>query len=562
MNNPSNSPSIDLVFHSQEEIVPEFQKAMLLLAQKGQVNFFTGQFYHDMQTAFVEGAANAIRHGHELDKYGKVVARLKIIDGTIQMEIDDHGKGYVLEEIPMPQFELMTESGRGIFMMRQLMDEVEYRCSSDINTLIMRRQLVGQDPETRALDLLYEISGAMLSSSDVQTIYNIILDKALQVFQVERASILVFDKDQKKLKVVASRGINQELRSKIEIRPGEGVAGYVYQHSKPCLIEDMNANHAGWEAQKQYKSRSFISAPMICSPMTLGQESIGVINMTDRADGRPFTKKDLKLLTTIANQASAYLHTVKLLSEAKEAEFYRKELDIARRIQESYLPSRPPVWKGYDIGGWCQMAQSVGGDYYDYLEEGADKYVVIADVSGHNVAAALTMASLRSQLRGLIHSLHDPGKILTRLNELLFQELSQNDQFISIVLAHLSANRVLKIANAGHGDPCLLSKKGNIELVGEEVRGTVMGVFPKESYKSCTVKMTRGSLLFFYTDGLLECRNKEGKYFGLKHLNPFLKAQTGKKSGLFLKDLSAKFVRFTKGTVVSDDATAVVIGCL
>lgn len=558
--NPPNHASIALEFYSREEIIPVFKEGMTQLARQAGIDLLSGQFYHDMQISFVEGVANAIVHANELEHFDSVHARLLVQDGSIQIEIDDHGPGYSLENVPMPNFELMSESGRGIFMIRQLMDDVEFVRKENINTLVMRRHLIGQDPEARTLDLLYQISDAILSSTDIETIYNIILDKALEVFEVERASILVFDNEQKCLKVVASRGMNQELQSKVQIRPGEGVAGYVYQHAKPCLIEDMNANHSGWQAQNQYKSRSFISAPMICSPMRVGQQSIGVINLTDRSDGRPFTKKDLKLLTTIANQASAYVHIVKLLSQAKEAEFFRRELDIARKIQVSYLPPRSPVWQGFDIAGWCQMAQSVGGDYYDFLDADSCKYVIVADVSGHNIAAALTMASLRSQLKGLIHQLQDPGEILSRLNCLLYEELSKNDQFISMVLIQIDPkSKVLKMANAGHCDPCVLDKNGAVKMAGESLRGTVMGVFPSEVYQTSDVKMTKKSSMLIYTDGIVECKNSKGDFYGTKRLIKLMERQVGKKSEEYLKDLAAHFKRFTKDTVVMDDATAVVI---
>jgi len=552
--------STSFVVASEKEILSTFKKQIAEINRRQKTPLFAGQLLNDLIVAFTEGVANAIRHGGELKTNKKISCRIKLTAKQIELQIMDHGPGFNLKKIPLPNFQSMDESGRGLFMIRQLMDSIDYSCGKKRNVLILKRLLIGNDPQTRALDLLYEISDAILGTADIQSVYTIILDRALDVFQVERASILIYDKNLKKLKVVASRGLTPQVRDAIQVQPGEGIAGYVYQHAKPCLIADMRKNSSGWEQKKHYKSQSFISAPMICSPMRLGQESIGVINMTDRIDGRSFTRKDLQLLTTIANQATAYLHMYRLLSDAKDAEIMRRELDIARQIQRSYLPQNFPSVHGIEMAGWCEMAQSVGGDYYDFIEkDGQNFYVVIADVAGHNVAAALTMANFRSLLRTLLSKEEDPGKIITLINQNLFNDLAKNDQFISMVLVHYRpTDRTFSLANAGHRFPLLIDRTGHCFSDRQE-GGTVLGVLPHEVYSTISVELSPGDSLVLYTDGLTEITNDRDEAFGLEKLQKIAEASSHQPVSSFLKKLHSEMKTFLGDCPLTDDATVVAL---
>ncbi|MBI2340331.1 MAG: SpoIIE family protein phosphatase [Deltaproteobacteria bacterium] len=549
---------------SSSEILPSLQKA-LDEACRRRKTAFTRQFRHDLITAATEAVANAVKHAGELEKNGFVDCRLKIDSRQVEFRVEDHGPGFVLKKIPVPQFKSLKEKGRGIFMMRQLADSVEYRRSRQKNVLVLKRQLIGAGGDSRDLDLVYEISDAILQTADIRSVYNIILDRVVEFFRVERASLLLFDKNVGRLVVVASRGMTPALVKEVQVPPGEGIAGYVFQHAKPCLIEDIQKNPAGWKQKKQYKSRSFISAPMILSPLRLGAESIGVINVTDRIDGRPFSKKDLRLLTTVANQATAYLHMVSLLKRARHADVMGRELEIARQIQQNFVPADRPSIRGLDVAGWLKTAQSVGGDYYDFIQRGKSPeeeeglYIAIADVSGHNVAAALTMANFRSQLRTLLRYEEDPGRILTLLNDLLFDDLAKNDQFISMILARISArDRKVEVANAGHRFPVLLCG-GKAALAPPFDSGTVLGAAKGEIYRSGPVVFKRHDWMVLYTDGVTETVNPEGVRLGIGRIQQVAEEKKAVSASRMIAALSHAVEDFRGGSPIADDVTLVAV---
>lgn len=555
----SQSPeTISLKIKSSEEIIPKFKEALDQISQKAKLS---SQLIQDLSLAFTEALANAIRHAEELKKRPSVDVRLKIKEDHIQIEVDDHGSGFNLSKVPLPQFKSYAESGRGIFMMRQLMDSVSYKRHKKKNTLILKRSLMGADKTSKDLDLLYEISDAIVQSSSIESIYSIILDRLVDLFAVERASILIYDSKIKRLKVVASRGLGEGIKAKTEVKPGEGISGYVFRHAKACLIEDMDRNNSGWKKKKKYKSRSFISAPMI----SLGGqnvESLGVINLTDRLDGKSFTKKDLKLLTTIANQATAYLHTCHLMSQVREAEMLRKEMDLARQIQQNYLPLKPPSIPGLDIGGFLETAQSVGGDYYDFIIKKNKLYIVLADVSGHHFGSALTMANFRSQLKAFLMSESSVSKILSMLNRSLYDDLIRHDQFISMLLMSLDLKtKKMTFSSAGHRCPILIDKKLE-DLSDSKKISAVLGALQEEEFKENKVLLHRKQRVVLFTDGLPEASNESGKRFSIERVYDALSQSARLDSKTFLKDLKSKINRFQKKAPLTDDISVVTFSFL
>lgn len=553
--------TLSIQITSYEEIIPSFQKMIEEVHQFQSKKFITGQFYQDLLTAYSEGVANAIRHANQLDLAHQVHCDFIINSDALELRVFDNGNGFDIHSIAPPDFKSYAESGRGVFMMRQLMDEVDYqKLSSGENVLILKREFIGTDAASRDLDLLYEISSAIIETTDLESVYNIILDRAVKAFQVERASILMYDEKLKRLKVVASRGLNPNVKESTQIRPGEGISGYVFQHAKPCLIQDMRENQSGWSEKKNYKSRSFISAPMICSPMRLGQQSVGVINMTDRADGKSFSKRDLKLLTTISNQAAAYLHICNLVAQSKEAEGIKRELNIAEQIQRSYLPSKNPKFPGFKIDAWLQTAHQVGGDFYDFLVKDKSLYIAMADVSGHNIGAALTVANFRSQLRAFLQTQSDPAEILNQLNKSMFGDLILHDQFISMVLLKLNqGSSELVFANAGHQSPILIRDENLIEISDLNKTGTVIGSLENQTYENQTYKMDEGDTLFLYTDGVTDLTNPQGERFLKNNLEKFLLKNAFLNPDQFMKLFQSHLSDYQDGTEANDDMTALFI---
>ncbi|MBF0105625.1 MAG: SpoIIE family protein phosphatase [Deltaproteobacteria bacterium] len=546
--------AVPFTVSSPDHIAQVFSDALLKLKEKKPQIFFSKQTVSDMKTAFVEAVANAVRHAREIETQQHVGGSLYFDDDdqSAGFDVVDHGPGFDIEAISIPDLSAYQDSGRGIFIMRQLGDTVSYKKNKNENVLTFRRKLIANEGN-RGLDLLYELSEAIIQRATLDEVYQIILDRALELFHVERASILIYDEEQGALKMVASRGIAPEVRKATQVRPGDGVSGYVFKHGRPLLIENIDQNKRGIEKKVHYKTGSFISAPMICSPLRIDERSIGVINLTDRLDGKKFSKKDLMLLSTIANQAMACLYIRGLVDQASRAEHLRQEMEQVRLIQNSYLPRRPPIIRDYDIAGRCEMAQSVGGDYFDYILKGDDLYLVVADVSGHNTSSAVTMVNFRSQLKAFVSLESDPANILNKLNESLFMDLERHEQFVSCLLVRLHTKTGKFVAaNAGHYP--LLNFSG---LLAEAQSGLVLGVDIKEKYQNTQGSIEQGDGILLFTDGVVESMDQSGTVFGLERLKKTLSEKKEEGSTPIVDHIIASVSEFRKTEKHLDDITVV-----
>ncbi|HJV66581.1 MAG TPA: SpoIIE family protein phosphatase [Geomonas sp.] len=202
-----------------------------------------------------------------------------------------------------------------------------------------------------------------------------------------------------------------------------------------------------------------------------------------------------------------------------------KEMEIAKQIQLSLLPPSPPKLPGIDCAGRCVPATHVGGDYYDFFLHGDRLDMVIADVSGHSVGAALIMVETRSVLRAHLQSLHTPGKVVTALNDLLYKDLTRAELFVTMTYLSLdqTSGRV-RYANAGH-PPSLLYRPSSGTFAELDADGLILGVRKGVRFDEPTVQMERGDLLLLYTDGLLEAEDENGEQFGIGRLRQVVALQ-------------------------------------
>jgi phosphoserine phosphatase RsbU/P len=548
--------TIPFAIDSPESINLVFEQVFDEVGKKNPKLYLSNQTKTDLRVAFVEAVANAIKHAGELKNNKVVEGKFCLDDKAIGFDVYDHGDGYSPESVPTPNLNDFQASGRGVFMMKQLGDRLEYKQpKKGKNTLMFRRNLIGESDSARELDLLYDLSEAIIRKASLDEVYEIILDQALELFHVERASILIYDHKIDSLKVVASRGISREVQGNINVKPGEGVSGYVFQHGRPLLIEDIEQNKRGIEKKEHYKTGSFISAPMICSPLRLDEQSLGVINLTDRLDGKKFSKKDLKILSTIANQAMACLYIRGLVDKVSKSELLKKEVEAVRKIQRSYLPDNPPDVPGYDVAGRCAMAQSVGGDYFDYYLHGEHLYLVVADVSGHDMSSAVTMVNYRSQLKVYLASGESPGGILTKLNNSILSDLEREEQFVSCLLVKIELKTgEFTLASAGHYPPLFPEK---VMLVKEA--GLVMGVLRDEKYIDVNGSLPKGESMVLFTDGVIESMDTEGKMFGMDTFQKFISDHTEFSSDYLVNKLVDQVLTYRSSKKVLDDITVVVI---
>lgn len=414
--------------------------------------------------------------------------------------------------------------------------------------------------EKKALQALYDLSRATMSAESITDIFDNILDKAMKIIGVEKASIMRFDPKDQRLKIIAARGVPKRVIDSVRVRAGEGISGKVFSSQKPLLVRDVKTRPEALK-QKRYKSRSLISAPVTCFPLKVRGRPVGVINMTDKKDGRIFTPQDLQLLTTIAAQAAAYIHIYDLMDDLKGADRLRHELEMAREIQVALLPTHVPHLKGVETAGRCLMATRIGGDYYDILSSGwSPPAFVIADVSGHDIGAALLMSAFRSALRAEVGvPVLPPSAVIRRMNRVLYNDLVKAEQFISVsYLQYIHSSRVLRYSSAGH-HPVWLYRPKKRSFTGLVTDGPLLGIERGEHFyeKKCVIE--KGDLVCMYTDGLVEAQAPNGERYGIRRFKKSIARHAKKIPERVVDSICDDVRRFIGYAPLKDDVTLLVL---
>ena len=192
-----------------------------------------------------------------------------------------------------------------------------------------------------------------------------------------------------------------------------------------------------------------------------------------------------------------------------------REFEIAREVQAKLLPQERPVLASLDYAGACLQARIVGGDYFDFVSLAPDRFgLVLADISGKGISAALLMASLQANLRAqYANAPHDLAQVLGTVNKIFFDSTASNHYATLFFGVYHETGRTLRYANCGHLPPVLLRAGGQVERLG--VTAPVVGLF--DSPWECTtgeISLAVGDTLVIFTDGVSEATSEEGDEFG------------------------------------------------
>jgi len=203
----------------------------------------------------------------------------------------------------------------------------------------------------------------------------------------------------------------------------------------------------------------------------------------------------------------------RLDQELREREQFEQELSVARRIQQALLPKELPLLDSWSIVPYYEPAREVGGDFYDFLPLGSEHVgVVIGDVSGKGIAAALVMANTQSVLRAVAQSGCTPGQLLAQANEALWAYIPPN-MFVTCFYGILDPESGrIRYANAGHNPPCC--RRHREQATDLWATGMPLGLMPGMIYEERETVLLPGDGVLFYSDGLVEAHNPEREMFG------------------------------------------------
>jgi serine phosphatase RsbU (regulator of sigma subunit)/anti-sigma regulatory factor (Ser/Thr protein kinase) len=296
-------------------------------------------------------------------------------------------------------------------------------------------------------------------------------------------------------------------------------------------------------------------------PLISQGELIGLLNLGPRRSEQEYSADDRKLLNDLAGHAAPAVRVAQLVreqeAEVRQRERIEQELRVAQLIQQQFLPQELPDLPGWQVAAYYGPAREVGGDFYDFIRLPNDQVgIVVGDVTDKGVPAALVMATTHSILRAEAPRLVAPSEVLTRVNELLVDEMPAH-MFVTCLYAVLDpASGRLRYANAGHNVPYVSTEDGVTEL---RATGMPLGLLPGMEYEEKEATLAPGDTVLLHSDGLAEAHNGKREMFGF----PRVATLTGEASDgeVLIDRLLKELQEFTgPGLEQEDDITLVTLG--
>ncbi|HQN90363.1 MAG TPA: SpoIIE family protein phosphatase, partial [Methanoregulaceae archaeon] len=290
-----------------------------------------------------------------------------------------------------------------------------------------------------------------------------------------------------------------------------------------------------------------------------GSEAIGAGNLDYAVNVQ--SGDEFEDLAASFNHMAADLkdHIENLKKTTAEKERIEKELEIAKVIQQSFLPETAPRLPGMELEGFNLPAAEVGGDFYDFIALDDEQWgLVIADVSGKGVPAALFMALSRTLVRASTSHYHDPAESIREANLNIFLD-SKTSMFVTLFYAVLDASRkVLTYVNAGHNPPMLFSS-GTSGVTLLEAQGIALGVIDTIDLESVTVPLHPGDVVVLYTDGVTEATNDRDEEYGVTRLSDIVMASRDLPAREIITTIVEDVIRFTGARPQFDDITLMIL---
>jgi len=416
---------------------------------------------------------------------------------------------------------------------------------------------------TDKLRMLLDITKKISRSLDLQEVLNLVMDTLDSLIPYDAAGIFVVrcvdnaipgtTEEPCVFEAEAVRGYDIEELTNLHLKLGEGLIGQVALTAEPIISSDVRNNPNYINARSQ--TRSEMVAPIISNT-----EVIGVFDL-ESDELNAYSTDDLEVLMLLASQVAIIIEKVMLHEHLIEKKRLEGQLEVARQVQLELLPAKDPQLEGYDISAYNFPTEEVSGDYYDWVRIYEDQIgLVIADVSGKGVPAALLMAFLRASLRAATHIGYSPHISMAKVNYLLWESIERN-QFVTAFYGILDVtNRTLTYTNAGHNPPILLKPNGEIRFMD---RGSVpLGMFRDTRYHEYYLTTEPGDVLVLYTDGVTEAHNLKGEEFGRERLAQGVKRHHQLSARDLIAALHTEVLDWTEGVGATDDVTFFVIKAL
>jgi sigma-B regulation protein RsbU (phosphoserine phosphatase) len=430
--------------------------------------------------------------------------------------------------------------------------------------VFVERAEVESAPSNTVVSSLQEVTPAQSMSNDrhaaalvkagrelaghrpLNELFQLILDLSVEAVGGSRAVLMVLDGED--LVPKANRGEG--------FRISKTIRDQVLRDKNSLLVRDTAMDEV-FKLQASIvmqRVRSFMAVPLQTNEKVIGLLYIDMPDIT-----REFSREDLSLLTVMANVAAIRIEHARL-NEVEQAErMMSKELSQAGEIQRGLLPTKAPHVPGMDLAGFNLPCRTVGGDYFDFFQMSGSKIaIVVGDVAGKGMPAAMLMSSLQARLQILVETDENPASIVARLNKSISGNCPDN-RFITFFLAIIDyATGGIRYCNAGHNPPLMVRAHGLTERL--EGGGIILGILPIAQYTEHRTVIQSGDTLVLFSDGVSEAMpNGSDEEFGEMRISMAILNRASQSSARLIDGVIEDLQVWCAGTPYADDVTLLIV---
>ena len=372
--------------------------------------------------------------------------------------------------------------------------------------------------QAKTLLLLNEISRELTSILNLDQLLKRVGDLLTRVIDYQMFSILLLDPAGDKLQHRFSLRFKENIHLKHDIPLRRGLVGYAVEHNEAVLVPDVKKDPR--YIMLNPETRSELAVPLVYKGHV-----IGVLDLEHTRRGY-FTEEHKRTLTTLAAQIAIAIENARLYEQiVRQERRLEQDMALARELQHRLLPATLPKMAHADVAAKFSPARAIGGDLYDFLKYSGGYLhgIAVGDVSGKGAPAAIYAALASGILRS--HAQEEPGAAdMLQILNLSLADRPIEAQYISMIYAIWDdSNRTLRLANSGLPRP-MHCHKGKVKRI--EATGLPLGLFATAEYDELTIHAAAGDTFLFFSDGILDARNREGELFGSGRVEKLVEQNT------------------------------------
>ena len=560
-------------------------------ARRAVRRFLTEQGLHEeelaaCELALAEACNNAIQNVREGGHLDPVEIAVLCTDSKVEICVNDRTPGFEWpDQVDLP--DMSSERGRGLFFIQSFMDTAQYYRGKNENSLVMKKMRCHQEHRqgseaaslgevqarleetqealsdmarelcfrTESLSAIFRCSTGMGRGKNLPELAQQLLNDLLHITSADWFVLRHMRETEQHLAAsAASDGFDVSrplslASASIEVQAALARRDLWFGPSRPLPATDPLVS----------RGRHTVG---VVRPILAGARLVGTLAIGRNVSVEPFTAAQAKVIQTFADFLGIQLVNARLREEQISTQLLAHELDIARNIQRSLLPRSLPQLRHFGVAGYCESANQVGGDFYDVLQLSDNSLLlVVADVMGKGVPAALFAAILHSLVRALPEWTQRPAELLARLNWHMYEELSSVDMFVTAQIALINAKKnQITVASAGHC-PVLVAQPNipGVKRIAPE--GMPLGILPTTQFIEEVHEIRAPCRVLLHTDGLTEAPDVTASAHAQERLERWIRESLSReRTAQQLRDELADELRKAQSSMpLKDDQTFLIV---